>query len=285
MTTSQKVQRRAFLQQLEASTSNILEQYLIILNEANRILLVNPTAKTMTAIESIAEEYDLDLLRQNERLLTSYQQEFQTMGNLASSHVLDFIAPKTEIDIDEIARRFEAVINNSIAEVINHIYPDGLQLSQRLWNPMDRAQIISTVVRGYQEGISPFDLAERLQDFSKTEVFNHSYRVAHTELVRMYSQSKYDSIQDWNENPEAEFEIMIRRSLSPAHKIWDICDVVAGTYKIGQKVPAVPSHPGCMCEVYEVIAVKKPTNLNKRFKKYSDRKDEWGIQKKDIQYF
>jgi hypothetical protein len=285
MTQQQKVQRSVFLQTLEASTKNIVEQYEIIFREANRILLSNPSPRTRTAIEAIVSEYDLDLVSNNEKILTAYSGEMENIGLLGGEHVGSFVATKTKLDVDKIIMRFSEIIKDSVVEVMNHIYPDGLQLSQRLWNPLDREKIISTLVRGYQEGISTFDLAERVMQVANQTSIKSAYRVAHTELVRMYSKSKYDSIEDWNNNSDAEFSVMIKRELSPAHKIYDICDVLQGTYDSKGKVPAVPSHPGCLCMITEVFAVKNPTSVFERFRQHKERQNEWGVDRKDVEYF
>ena len=55
MTNKQKAQRSIFLTQLQASEGNVVAIYETVINEANRILLANPTARTRTSIDAVVE--------------------------------------------------------------------------------------------------------------------------------------------------------------------------------------------------------------------------------------
>ena len=103
-----------------------------------------------------------------------------------------------------------------------------------------------------QEGTKAFNRA--INKATREKARYHAERIARTEYSRAYGDGMHTlMVQD-------EDVIAIRRRVSAAHAIDDICDVIqhsdfygmgAGVYP-KDKVPSYPSHPHCNCRMVEV---------------------------------
>ena len=139
---------------------------------------------------------------------------------------------------------------------------DGLTLSDRIWTPGKKEQILQIIFGGFRNGDSPFAIAEALSRFS-TEGggFNNAFRLAYTELTNIYAGSAVDSVRAWNNDPEADFKIFIQQYVSPTHFKFDICDVFAGTYDPSTDIiPAITRHPNCNCGQRKIIVTRQNAN-------------------------
>ena len=79
-------------------------------------------------------------------------------------------------------------------------------------------------------------------------------------------------MRKWNEDPDSMFQLGVEQFLSPVHKIYDICDVLAGTYSLDEQIPAIGRHPHCNCGQKIVVIEKKTKTKNKGWKKETKEK-------------
>jgi hypothetical protein len=147
--------------------------------------------------------------------------------------------------------------NNAIAQVFESLNLAKVPLSGRIWNPTDRHSLVSIIKTGLTERESPFQIAQKLIDYSQSGNgrFN-AYRLAYTETTFAYNNTTIDTTNAWNEDPDANFQVIIEQYLSFFHKHTDICDALQGRYD-PKLAPVIPRHPLCNCGWRRIIADKK----------------------------
>lgn len=139
-------------------------------------------------------------------------------------------------------------------DYINRVGVDGVRLSDRIWSITDREAITKEVYKAIENGDNTYKLAENIEKVVSTGVPKSSItRVAKTELSYSYSHAKADTIiaeADYLPNAEA----FIKVSLSPAHRIYDICDTMQGTYR-AEEAPLTPLHCNCLCRTETFLKI------------------------------
>lgn len=270
MTPLQQSQRKAFLRQLNIGSQNVVELYKDIIAESNRVILSAPYPTSEARVNNILATYDQALVDTKPQVFNQTQGEMLNMANLGADHVSSNILQEQDDVVDYVARIFDEVISATVDELIEKVYPDGLTLSDRIWSPAQRQPILQEITRGYLQGNSTAEIAEDLMQYIKEgNGFKQAFRLAHTELVRTYSQTKLDSARAWNSSARSNFSVYIRQELSPAHNIVDICDVLEGDYDPDEPIPAIPRHPGCLCNQYEILEFKELTDYEKQLRDQS----------------
>lgn len=151
---------------------------------------------------------------------------------------------------------------------LNQVYSADIGLSKKIWAEEDRIAIARIIQRGIQDQKSPFEVAEMLTNYMlEGKGFYNAYRLAFTEITWAFNNAKIKTIQDWNNNPISDFEIGVKQYLSPYHNIYDICDVLGGTYT-ADTAPKIPRHPNCECGQKFVIIDGK---TSKEIKNHANR--------------
>src|SRR5690606_33122296 len=83
-----------------------------------------------------------------------------------------------------------------------------------------------------------------------------------------------EAVRAWNSDPESEFKLLIEQYLSPMHRVYCICDILAGVYDPSKPIPKIPRHPNCNCGQRTLI--DNPTN-RKRVMSAEERIREAGL--------
>lgn len=141
--------------------------------------------------------------------------------------------------------------------VIRRIQDTGnFQLSEAIWSADKRGKIYAEVMDGIRAGLSKDEITKKLESYligspNAGNLYNVN-RVADTEFQRAYFQGSLQSTRDFNEF--GGDQLFYKRSLSPFHKITDICDSLQGVYDTKDLVPEIPSHPNCRCLIERVFA-------------------------------
>ncbi|BDI27996.1 hypothetical protein CCAX7_000470 [Capsulimonas corticalis] len=235
----------------------------------------------------LAERFQRDLERSISRHVTTFGERFKASldGGIEAaalnvsereadllrrlSLVRTQIHPEHSLHVAAGAAQIGVEFGRVQAEVLDRlyarVYPDGLKLSQRLYN-LDRdarRSIADTLFSGVAQGQSARKLAEALRPLlTAPGVENVRYkamRIARTEINSAYREGHIASVTDENGKLKPWVEAIGWR-LSPAHPRTDICDawagddtegLGAGNYSSGN-VP--PGHPHCLCYTVTLLA-------------------------------
>lgn len=153
--------------------------------------------------------------------------------------------------------KFMSEIPAPIVDIIgvqDQVQLTGIPLSERIWSIDKRTEVLTQVRDGIASKQTPFQIAENLKTNSLTgNLFNNAYRLAYSETTYSYSYAKVAGARKWNDDPDAKFEIAIEQYLSPTHSTYDICDELAGTYRLKERIPSIGRHPGCNCGQRQII--------------------------------
>lgn len=175
-------------------------------------------------------------------------------------------------------------INTRLAtDYISRVGEDGLRLSERIWSSEQKKAITEEVFNSVRKGESKFQLAQNLERVVGSGVPRSSLdRIAKSELTYAYSHAKVDTVLAEKELfPNAEAYVKI--SLSPTHRIYDICDAMAGTYK-AENAPIPGFHPNCQCRSDVILKPAtiplRTTTLERSIQDYSNFADKHRTVKK-----
>lgn len=203
-----------------------------------------------------SRSFDLDNSRDIGILLSDLE---STIDNDLKPEMFDYVSEKVkEITtlgvshsvqntlniIGDSAYDFLSLDNRLALDYITRVGPDGLRLSDRIWGATDKEAIKKQVFESIRQGDTKYGLAEKLEQVLAQGTPKSSIkRVAETEMSRAYSHSKAEILAAEQELlPNAEAYVRVK--LSPAHKIFDICDYMQGTYKL-ENAPLPAFHPHC----------------------------------------
>jgi hypothetical protein len=174
-------------------------------------------------------------------------------ASIHPEHSLHVAVGASQIDVE-----FGKVPAEVLDRLYTRIYPDGLDLSKRLYN-LDKAARVSvadTVFAGVAQGHSARKLAAALQPLLTAPGVDNirfkAMRIARTEINSAYREGHIASVT----GEDGKLKPWVRAvgwRLSPAHPRVDICDAWAGDDSEGlgegnyspENVP--PGHPNCMC--------------------------------------
>lgn len=152
---------------------------------------------------------------------------------------------------------FQSVIEPKKQQTLsNLLYKEGvsnLSISENIWNINYKTDIFKIIRDGMASGQSSFQIAESLEQYSISgDGFYNAYRLAYTELTHANALSQIEAVRDWNK--EGDFKILIEQYLSPMHRQYCICDILAGFYDPDKPVPKIPRHPNCNCGQRQYIS-------------------------------
>jgi hypothetical protein len=126
----------------------------------------------------------------------------------------------------------------------------SFRLSDAIWGAEHRDNIYRQVLNDIDAGKSKPEIMNTLESYLDPKVpGGQSYvarRVVDTEFQDAYFRSSLESTRQFNIDSPQDRLVYVRE-LSPAHKVTDICDEVAGVYLVEERVPQIPSHPNCQC--------------------------------------
>ena len=139
--------------------------------------------------------------------------------------------------------------SDTVVRSIQNIDDFGFKLSGAIWAEDGKDTVYKSVLSTLKTGGTVKDL-EKLLEASLTSTkpggqFYNVRRVIDTEFQRAYFTTTVEGSREFNKT--SDDPLVYVRSLSPAHKIADICDSVQGVYDLSGLVPEIPSHPNCMC--------------------------------------
>jgi hypothetical protein len=218
-------------------------------------------------IEVLFEQrYDLDSPRDAGILISNLDTKIDTdlkeelfdyigngMRELAGIGVTHSISNSLNIMGDS-AFDFLGIDQRLALDYINRVGVDGMRLSDRIWGIPEKEAITKEVYKAVENGDNAYKLAQNLETVVTQGTPRSSLtRIAKTELNYAYSHAKADNIiaeADYLPNAEAYIKV----SLSPAHRIYDICDSMQGTYRANE-APLPSYHPNCLCRTETFLKV------------------------------
>jgi hypothetical protein len=218
-------------------------------------------------IEVLFEQrYDLDSPRDAGILISNLDTKIDTdlkeelfdyigngMRELAGIGVTHSISNSLNIMGDS-AFDFLGIDQRLALDYINRVGVDGMRLSDRIWGIPEKEAITKEVYKAVENGDNAYKLAQNLETVVTQGTPRSSLtRIAKTELNYAYSHAKADTIiaeADYLPNAEAYIKV----SLSPAHRIYDICDSMQGTYRANE-APLPSYHPNCLCRTETFLKV------------------------------
>lgn len=161
------------------------------------------------------------------------------------------------------------LLDKMIGNVTTPFEWQGKSISERIWDQEDIQVIRQKVQEAVLTGQSSYELAENIQkEVSTGKPRKNIDRIANTELMKAYSlgiSEVYQSVM----RDFPQFETVVVIELSPFHPKPDICDVLVGTYRLGE-APDVPFHPYCICgfehKLVKAGDVPKTTNIPNQLK-------------------
>jgi hypothetical protein len=245
-------------------------QRLEFINTLERIykgVLTRQELQAPALIEVLFQDrYDLGSARDAGMLISNLESKIDTdLKDEMFDYITTGIKELTGIGVAHAVRNSVNIMGNSAfdflnidqrlsLDYINRVGVDGVRLSDRIWSVKDKEAITKEVYKAIQNGDNAYKLAENIEKVVTTGVPKSSItRVAKTELSYSYSHAKADTIiaeADYLPNAEA----FIKVSLSPAHRIYDICDTMQGTYRAGE-APLPAFHPSCLCRTETILKV------------------------------
>ena len=160
--------------------------------------------------------------------------------------------------------------DNVIFAIANYQHEDGLTLSDRIWKVGHEAKtdISNKLANGILNGYSHVKIANSISQYLEDPggMRYKAERLVLTEMAKAYNIANEMAIEQMN--LDSEYSYFTKWELSPAHKVPDVCDILAtqnvdgegkGVYKVSPSRP----HPGCMCYVYPVYKKKGTTQSYK----------------------
>lgn len=176
--------------------------------------------------------------------------EIETMVRHGSGTVVQPLLSNGVTGAEALAQELETLPATIARQAIVYNYTDNEKrrpLSQAIWDPKKRVGILSTVNNGIRAEKSPFEIADELMAYVENGAgFYEAFRLAYTEMVYAHRRADAVAIAQWNYSDVSDFTIVVEQYLSSTHREYDICDVLAGTYKIDE-APTIPRHPQCNC--------------------------------------
>jgi len=142
--------------------------------------------------------------------------------------------------------------------VLDNIYnPEtGFFLPESVWDEKKKTKLYQNVLKSQASGLSQGEASEITDDYLKNSVTHGQYynveRIVDNETQSNYSDS-YLSSMFANNRALIGLELYYERKLSAFHRVYDICDELAGVWAINKLVPGVPSHSNCACEANVIL--------------------------------
>jgi len=232
-------------------------EFINALQRIYRGVLTRQELQAPTLISVIfSKSFDLDNAKDIGVLISDLE---YTIDNQLKPEMYDYISEGikeiTDLGVSHSVRNTLNVLGDSAfdflslgdrlaLDYINNVGIDGLRLSDRVWGLSDKRAITKEVYEAIRSGDTEYGLAQKLEKVLGEGIPKSSIkRVANTELSRAYSHSKADILaSEMDLLPNAEGYVEVK--LSPAHRIYDICDHMQGTYKL-ENAPLPAFHPNC----------------------------------------
>ena len=247
------LQRIEFINALERIYKGVLTRQELQANKLIEVLFadtysLDSARDAGVLISSLDYKIDTDLKEELFDYLSTGIGELTNIGvthsvfnslNIMGSAAYDFLPLNERLALDYITR----------------VGTDGLRLSDRIWGVNDKEAITKEVYKAIEAGADKYTLGKNIEKIVSEGMPRSSIsRVAKTELSYAYSHAKADTIiaeQDILPNAEAYIKV----SLSPAHRIYDICDHMQGTYR-AEEAPLTPYHCHCLCRTETFLKIK-----------------------------
>lgn len=161
------------------------------------------------------------------------------------------VGKKTQLAIGDILQSGSSLVSEGRIIDTANITPRAnvpLSISSNIWDIDSKNKINSIIQDGFLEGLSPFVIAQQIKQYSISgDGLSNAYRLAYTELTHAHAVAQVEAVRAWNADPEGEFKLLIEQYLSPLHKIYCVCDILAGVYDPSKPIPKIPRHPHCNC--------------------------------------
>lgn len=260
--------RNEFIILKNESIKSIVASYSDAIDFVNSIIVSSKNARTGNT-QALLEEINKALNETYPGLERTFRNELTTLnthsiqsvvtplrleGIVLTKDLMNTLTTMPKLISDA---KFMSEIPAPIAEIVgvqDQVQLTGIPLSERIWSTDKRADILTQVRTGIVSKQTPFQIAENLKANSlQGNLFNNAYRLAYSETTYSYSYSKVAGARKWNDDPDSKFEIAIEQYLSPTHREYDICDYLAGTYKLKERIPCIGRHPNCNCGQRQII--------------------------------
>lgn len=241
--------RREFVLQKQKSIQTIANKYAGAVHYVADVLESFPQSYVNSQRKEVLNKLDQTIISTYPTIASSFRNELLGISQLAVTSVAIPLSVANLKTSKVTQQRFDALPDVIVNETFNtQRYSDQRSLSERIWSPEKRVDILKVVDDGFNDGLSPAEIADNLKEYSMSgNGFNDAFRLAYNELTGDYAQSKVEGARAWNEDPDAMFTIAIEQYVSPTHKIEDECDALAGIYRLDEPIPAIPRHIGCNC--------------------------------------
>lgn len=260
--------RNEFIILKNESIKSVVASYSDAIDFVNSIIVSSKNARTGNT-QALLEEINLALNETYPGLEKTFRNELTVLnthsiqsivtplrleGLILTNDLMNTLTTMPKLISDA---KFMNEIPAPIAEVVgaqDQVQLTGIPLSERIWSTDKRAEVLVQVRDGIASKQTPFQIAENLKANSlQGNLFNNAYRLAYSETTYSYSYSKVAGARKWNDDPDSKFEIAIEQYLSPTHSDYDICDLLAGTYKLNERIPSIGRHPNCNCGQRQII--------------------------------
>lgn len=252
----------------------ITTDYAVSYSHIADILRNSPNALSTKTIEELIKEIYDEIQNQQDPMYDSFSKGI--------NEITSFSSRKTFENLFEIGFLVNSSLNeyNKIAKTIGTqimdepFYQDKLSLSDRIWSPQKQMKIIDFIESKIKDNIDSRDIANQLEDQSLTgKFFDINHSLVFGETTRAYNQTKveatrevnnefkttsftqnfYKKIVSENTNFDKNSVAVILQNVSDRHHVLDICDELAGYYRVDSDVPAIPRHERCECKQNIVI--------------------------------
>ncbi|MEM2566940.1 MAG: hypothetical protein QXH20_00490 [Candidatus Bathyarchaeia archaeon] len=194
--------------------------------ERVRRLFINYLFEYLTEIEEDGQRYIekfLEELRKAgytltpelEQKLTEYLQSLQHTLYSEIHNILEIAYHKAGLSLPK-----DEFILRSAGEVIDYIYPDGLNLSQRLWRWEDETKrgLKEVLRRGAIQSVSAQKLRYQLQ-YALERITNEQYRIEISENLPKYLQNVVEQAKLLGPQNRAFFEKEVAKALKKIEKL------------------------------------------------------------------
>jgi hypothetical protein len=234
-------------------------EFINTLQRIYRGVLTRQELQAPTLISVIfSKSFDLDNAKDIGVLISDLE---YTIDNQLKPEMYDYISEGikeiTDLGVSHSVRNTLNVLGDSAfdflslgdrlaLDYINKVNVNGTRLIDVVWSKGDKEAVTKEVYEAIRSGDTEYGLAQKLEKVLGEGIPKSSIkRVANTELSRAYSHSKADILaSEMDLLPNAEGYVEVK--LSPAHRIYDICDHMQGTYKL-ENAPLPAFHPNCLC--------------------------------------
>lgn len=272
--------RDQFILQKDKSIQDIINNYY----GSMRYIIERFLASRFSVVPELTDDLMRDILAAISETQGTMEGAFsRNLGLMYDNGIALVLTPA--LFFDRNTAPFQSVIapkkNKTISGLLYEEGVSNLSISENIWNIDAKTDIFKIIRDGMTAGQTSFQIAEQLEQYSISgDGFYNAYRLAYTELTHANALSQIEAIRDWNK--EGDFKILIEQYLSPMHRQYCICDILAGFYDPDKPVPKIPRHPNCNCGQRQFIATDE---LEKQVSSISEklREAEYGRDNQILQ--